>query len=132
MRLLLDTHIWLWASLEPKRLPAWIANTLAAAGNELWLSPLSAWELAQLCRKDRLQLDLPWTEWLAASVRTSGLRDAPLSLPVVAAADQVRVPHRDPVDWLLAATARHYELALVTLDHHLLAGSGFARLAPPA
>ncbi len=80
MRLLLDTHIWLWASLEPKRLPAWIANTLAAAGNELWLSPLSAWELAQLCRKDRLQLDLPWTEWLAASVRTSGLRDAPLSL----------------------------------------------------
>ncbi len=132
MKLLLDTHIWLWADLEPRRLPAWVATALAAPENELWLSPLSGWELAQLCGKGRLQLDRPWREWLTESVRAERLRDAALSLPVVAATAEVRVPHRDPVDWLLAATARHYELALVTLDRHLLAGSGFARLAPPA
>jgi PIN domain nuclease of toxin-antitoxin system len=132
VRLLLDTHIWLWASLEPARLPAWIGAALAASDNELWLSPLSGWELAQLCRKGRLQLDRPWAEWLTSSARAAGLRDAALSAPVVLAADRVRVPHRDPVDWLLAATARHYDLALVTLDAQLLAGSGFARLARPA
>jgi PIN domain nuclease of toxin-antitoxin system len=41
MRLLLDTHIWLWSLLEPERLGKRAANALKNPDNELWLSPIS-------------------------------------------------------------------------------------------
>ncbi len=42
MRLLLDTHIWIWALLEPERLAPAVAEALEHEDNELWLSPISA------------------------------------------------------------------------------------------
>jgi PIN domain nuclease of toxin-antitoxin system len=59
VRLLLDTHIWLWSALEPRRLTRRVAAQLGADGNELWLSPVSAWETLVLARKKRLVLENP-------------------------------------------------------------------------
>lgn len=129
MKLLLDTHIWLWSRLEPAKLPPSAAEAISDAGNELWLSPISAWELAALCRNNRVQLQTSWVEWLAMTWRSGGYTEAPLSLAVVAAAERVQLAHRDPMDWLLAATARHYRLTLVTVDTRLRAGTGFSKLA---
>ena len=129
MKLLLDTHIWLWSRLEPDKLPASAADAISDGANELWLSPISAWELAALCRKDRVRLKTSWREWLAAAWRRGDYSEAPLNMAVVAAADGVQLDHRDPMDWLLAATARHYRLTLVTADASLLAGTGFSTLA---
>ncbi|MGH9468379.1 MAG: type II toxin-antitoxin system VapC family toxin [Terriglobales bacterium] len=128
MNLLLDTHIWLWRELSPDRVPAWAAPSLTNPENELWLSPLSTWELVQLCQRGRIRLDSPWPEWVAACWHRNRFRDAPLGQEVVAAAEGVELSHRDPMDWLLAATARYYGLMLVTADERLLAGRGFARL----
>lgn len=128
VKLLLDTHIWLWSELEPTRLPAGAARAMATAENELWLSPLSAWELALLHGKRRVELDRPWAEWLAASLEGQRYREATLSFGVVREAAAIRLPQRDPIDRLLAATARHYGLRLVTADAQLLAGHGFDAL----
>lgn len=130
MKLLLDTHIWLWSRLEPAKLSASAADAISDAGNELWLSPISAWELVALCRKDRVRLQTPVMEWLAATWRSGGYTEAPLSMAVIAATGRIQLDHRDPMDWLLAATARHYRLTLVTVDARLLAGTGFSTLAP--
>jgi len=46
VRLLLDTHIWLWSLLEPAHLVPAVANALADTDSELWLSPISTWEMA--------------------------------------------------------------------------------------
>ena len=51
MKYLLDTHIWLWGSFQPDRLSRRVTKILADPQNELWLSPVSIWELTILCRK---------------------------------------------------------------------------------
>jgi len=53
MKLLLDTHIFLWAFLEPERLTETVAEALEASSSELWLSPISTWECLLLARKGR-------------------------------------------------------------------------------
>ena len=54
MRLLLDTHIWLWSLLEPRKLNRRVVKQLKNEDNELWLSPISIWEILILCEKKRL------------------------------------------------------------------------------
>ena len=54
MRLLLDTHIWLWSELEPERLSPRVSEAIQDLDNELWLSPISVWELIVLWQKKRV------------------------------------------------------------------------------
>jgi PIN domain nuclease of toxin-antitoxin system len=54
MKLLLDTHIWRWSVLEPVRLSKRATRALGNPANELWVSPISTWELLLLCRKGRV------------------------------------------------------------------------------
>lgn len=126
MKLLLDTHIWVWASLEPKRLSRRLARVLSDTRHECWISPLSTWEVINLCRKGRLDLDLPAELWVERSLAASEYHEAPLTHEVARAAERVTLPHRDPLDRLLAATALVYGLTLITADKDLLRGTGFA------
>jgi PIN domain nuclease of toxin-antitoxin system len=57
MNLLLDTHIWIWNHLAPEKISSEVNGILAASENELWLSPVSVWELIMLVEKKRLELD---------------------------------------------------------------------------
>ena len=54
MRLLLDTHIWLWIAFEPSRLAPRVREILANPENELWLSPISVWELTLVTSDEKL------------------------------------------------------------------------------
>ena len=67
MKLLLDTHIWLWTLLEPERLPPELADHLRDAGHELWLSPISVWEAILLAEKGRVVFDLGPVDGRAAT-----------------------------------------------------------------
>ncbi|HXE32139.1 MAG TPA: type II toxin-antitoxin system VapC family toxin [Terriglobales bacterium] len=124
----LDTHIWLWRELEPSRMRGSIARALANPNNELWLSPVSAWELLLLVERGRIELDRTVAEWVNLSMANEGYRTAPLTVEVALAAAQVQLEHCDPADRLLAATARSYDLVLVTTDERLAGGRGYARL----
>lgn len=126
MKLLLDTHIWLWHELEPERLEARTARVLSDPRHELWVSPVSAWELLLLVEGKRLELDREVPAWVEMSLAGERYRPAPFTMAVAMAAARVRLEHRDPADRLLAATAAHYDLRLVTADRRLLAGQGFA------
>lgn len=125
MKLLLDTHIWLWHELEPARLGSGFTRALARPHNELWLSPVSVWELLLLVERGRISLDRPVAEWVKLSVAQERYRPAPLTLDVALAATQVQLRHHDPADRLLAATARNYGLVLVTADSMLADGHGY-------
>ncbi len=128
MKLLLDTHIWLWSLLEPGNLTRRVARALESAENELWLSPLSTWELLILVEKGRVVLDLEASAWVSQALRMVPLKEAPLTHEVALEARQVHLAHRDPVDLLLAATARVFGLTLVTADKRLLAAKGLGTL----
>jgi PIN domain nuclease of toxin-antitoxin system len=129
MKLLLDTHIWVSMLLEPKRVSRKVQAHLDRSTNELWLSPLSSLEVLNLCAKGRLRLRPSPERWIEDAWKDRPFREAPLSQYVVMCTPDVVLPHRDPVDNLLAATARAYGLTLVTADAAMLAGKGFNVLA---
>ena len=125
MRLLLDTHIWLWSLIEPSRLTPRAARALEAGDAELWLSPISLWELGILVGRRRIQLSTDVDAWIDDALRRTPMREAPLTRAVVRALGSIVTPHRDPADRFLAATAAALDLQLVTADEQLLAGRGY-------
>lgn len=127
MRLLLDTHIWLWSLAEPRRLGRRVASELRNRDNELWLSPISTWEALLLNAKGRISLHGDLAGWLARA--TAHLHEAPLTHEIVLLAQQLSLPHPDPADRFLAATACVLDLTLVTADDRLLGLGDIATLA---
>ena len=119
MKLLLDTHIWLWSTLEPQRLTRRVDKALADPANELWLSPVSVGELIVLLRKGRLQLPHDLVSWVAKTIQDLQLTEAPITVEVALAISSINFPHGDPADHFLAATAKVFDLTLVTADEHL-------------
>jgi PIN domain nuclease of toxin-antitoxin system len=116
LRLLLDTHIWLWTLSDPKRLGRRVLQQLKDEANELWLSPISTHEALTLHYKGRFEIDGNLTEWLARA--TAGTREAPLTHEIALVARQLSL-HQDPADRILAATAEVLDLTLVTADERL-------------
>ena len=127
MRLLLDTHIWLWSLQDPARLGKRTLHELRDPANELWLSAISTWEALTLHEKKRVRLGGDLDEWVAQA--TAPFREAPLTHEIAAAARRLSLPQRDPADRFLAATAQVLDLTLVTADASLLGLGEIATLA---
>ena len=120
MKLLLDTHILLWSMLEPEKLRKNTAEILMNSDNELWLSPISLWEIIVLAEKGRIELNKEPRKWLKIALKQLPLREAPLNFNVAMESRYITVSHQDPADRFLAATAKVYNLTLVTADQNLL------------
>ncbi|MCK5377554.1 MAG: type II toxin-antitoxin system VapC family toxin [Acidobacteria bacterium] len=129
MRLLLDTHIWLWSLLEPDRLGRRVKRRLADPASELWLSPISVWELSVLARRGRVRLEAGFREWVETALDRATLREAHISTEVAMATYGIELAHQDPADRFLAATASVFDLTLVTADERLIEAKGIATLA---
>jgi PIN domain nuclease of toxin-antitoxin system len=131
VKLLLDTHVWLWSHAAPERLTKRVAAALTKEGNELWLSPISIWEFLLLAQHGRVQVQegLDPRSWVEVALSRAPLRDAALTREVAIRSRFVRVEHEDPADRFLVATAQVYELTLVTADERLLRGKGFRTIA---
>jgi len=117
LKILLDTHIWLWAYLEPRRLGPRLSLELRNPANELWLSPISTWEALTLQSKGRIQLPDDLDQWLQNA--TAVTNEAPLTHEIALAASRLPL-HQDPTDRMLAATAQVLDLVLATADKRLL------------
>ena len=120
MKLLLDTHIWIWSVGDPQRLSRRVAKALEDGQNQLWLSPVSIWEALLLHRKGRLKVPEGFSTWVTRALTTMPLTEAPLNFEVAAALTEVSLPHADPADHLLAASAKAFGLTLITSDRNLL------------
>ena len=129
MKLLLDTHIWLWSSLEPERISRRIQKALADLSNELWLSPISVGELILLLRKGRITLPNDVAAWVGQTMQDLELTEAPLTVEVALAMSTMNFPHGDPADHFLAATAKVFDLTLITADEQLMHLPGIHVLA---
>lgn len=119
MRLLLDTHVIVWAAAGVEALDRRLATLLADTSHELWMSSVSAWELAMLAQRGRLTLRPDPERWLAAAVTGLGLREAPLTSAIALESLRLRVPTKDPADRFIAATAGALGCSLVTADASL-------------
>lgn len=128
LKLLLDTHIWIWSMIEPERLAPRVAEALEDKGNELWLSPISVWELMVLVEKGRVELDRPPARWVMDVCSAVPLKDAALTRDVAIESRRLAVPNQDPADLSIAATAKVYDLTLVTADQRMLGIAGVRTL----
>lgn len=117
---LLDTHIWLWSLLEPQRLVPPVTKALMTNGGKLWLSSISVWETTVLAEKRRIELNRPTREWLSQALRKAPVHEASITFEVATAAAEIELPHRDPADRLILATAKVFDLTLITADRTLL------------
>jgi len=120
MKLLLDTHIFLWSLVEPSRLSRRVAAELDTPSNELWLSPVVVWEVLILAEKARVVLHPDPVTWIGNVLRAVPFTEASLSHEIAIRSRAIDLPHQDPVDRFLAATALAYDLTLVTADERLL------------
>jgi len=103
---------------EPDRIGQRTRHELADPANELWLSPISTWEALILHEKGRIHLQGDIDVWVADA--TARFRVAPLTHEIVTASCRLSLPHRDPADRFLAATAKVLDLTLLTADASLL------------
>ena len=121
MKLLLDTHIWLWALLEPERLTPAVRTALESADNELWLSPISVWEIMILAEKGRIVLQPDPASWVRTVLNQLAFHEARINHEIALQSRALKLRSQDPADRFLAATAMVYQLTLVTADKTLFA-----------
>ena len=120
MKLLLDTHIWIWSLAEPGKLSKRVRAAVTRAENELWLSPISVWELFVLAERGRVKLDDEPRRWVAEALASTPAQEAVLTFEVAIRSREVMLAHPDPSDRFLVATALVYDLTLVTADDSLI------------
>lgn len=126
MKLLLDTHIWLWLYREPERIGARLMRELRSGEHELWLSPVSIWEALLLFGKNKLKIQADPNTWVNEAA--GRFLEAPLTTEIVITSFGLEL-HPDPADRFLAATAKVLGLTLVTADQRLLGLGEIATLA---
>lgn len=115
MRLLLDTHILIWALGEPRRLPKEVRIALESPDNEVLFSAASIWEIAIKTQIGRANFKASPEEIIAAALE-SGFAELPVRAEHGARSATLPLHHRDPFDRLLVAQAISEPCRLVTAD----------------
>lgn len=101
-------------------LSASLKKKLADSLENIWLSPISIWEVGILHRKGRIRLPSPIESWIQEARLGFPVREAALNFEIASILPTLEFAHSDPADQFLAATALIYDLTLVTVDQHLV------------
>ncbi len=120
--ILLDTHVVIWAAIEPKRLSRAAASALrrARVADGLALASISLWEIASLFARGRVQTYGTVETSVRQVLETVGVIVKPITVEIAALAAQFPENYpRDPADRLIGATARAESIALVTQDENI-------------
>jgi PIN domain nuclease of toxin-antitoxin system len=120
MRLLLDTHVFVWAVMDSRQLKSATRGYLASA-EMVYVSAASIWEIAIKTRLGKMTGD---AEAFAAAIDASGFRELPVTAKHAAAVAKLPLHHADPFDRMLLAQAFLEPLRLVTADKALIAYGG--------
>jgi PIN domain nuclease of toxin-antitoxin system len=116
MRLLLDTHTFIWWDSDPARLSAGALAALRDPANIVWLSVVSVWEILIEAQLGKLSVRLPLAE-IVAQQQANGLQVLPVTLSHSLALEGLPPIHKDPFDRLLIAQAVAEGAELVSADH---------------
>lgn len=116
MKLLLDTHTFIWWDSEPARLSEHVRELCADPANTLILSVTSLWEMQIKQQLGKLSLRIALTEIVSEQVATNGIVLLPIFETHIFALEQLPTPHKDPFDRLLVAQAIVEGATLVSID----------------
>ncbi|MEG3937786.1 PIN domain-containing protein [Microcoleus sp. S36b_A3] len=128
MKLLLDTHIWLWYLLGDQRLSRSLQMAIGDSNTELWLSPITILETLMLAEKGRISLQPDPVTWVNLALKTLETREAQMNHSIAILSREIALPHQDPADRFISATAIYYGLTLATLDANLTGNTALQTL----
>jgi PIN domain nuclease of toxin-antitoxin system len=130
IKLLLDTPILLWSLLDPDKIKSNVAVELENPDNSLWISPITTLEIIVLAEKKRIILDDDPDVWMREVIDTFLFSQATINREVAIKSRTIKLPHQDPVDRFIAASAMVYDLTLVTADKHLISNAKDYQVLP--
>jgi len=116
MKLLLDTHAFIWWDSEPARLSPQALTLCQSAENVLMFSVASAWEMQIKLQLGKLKLSLPLKDIIESQQQTNQIAILPITIPHVFALGNLPAHHKDPFDRLLIAQAIAEDAVLITGD----------------
>jgi PIN domain nuclease of toxin-antitoxin system len=116
VRLLLDTHAFIWWDSEPDQLSSSVSTALLDARNEIWCSVVSIWEMVIKAQLGKLTLRLPLADIVAQQQKNNGIELLAVELDHVLRVESLPQVHKDPFDRLLAAQAIHEKATLITAE----------------
>lgn len=119
MKLLLDTHAFVWWIRDDERLSARARRQIAAPRNEVYVSAVTAWELV-VKESLRIGLATPVERTLPEQLARNGFTALPVSIAHALAVERLPRHHTDPFDRLLIAQAVAERLTIVSADRHFL------------
>jgi len=120
MRLLLDTHVFLWFISGDRQLPGRWRELIQDPGNEVYLSVVSLWEAIIKHQMGKLPLPESPDSYLPAQRDRHRISNLNLDEPSVARLVKLPALHKDPFDRMLVCQALHHGLTLATLDGAIL------------
>ena len=120
MNILLDTHVWLWTLLEKHRIGKRLTTALENPENQLWLSSVSVWEAMMLVHAGSIEITCDPGVWMRQTLAKGFVMEAPLTHEIAVHSRLIELPHKDPADRFIAATALIHGFTLATSDRHLL------------
>ena len=121
----IDTHVLVWLATGARQMISKKAMKRISeelVNGQIWVSAISAWEIAMLVERERLLLSIDVESWLKKVGEINAIRFQPVTNKI--ALESVRLPgefHKDPADRMIVATARTMGLALVTADEKIQA-----------
>jgi len=113
---LLDTNVWLWMWNEPENLRSEARQIIEDPAHALFVSAVSAWEIATKAAAGRLTLPTSVGEWLADPRHLAEVTQLPITFAHASRAGTLPAIHRDPFDRMLVAQAQIEHLTVVTAD----------------
>lgn len=118
---LLDTHVWIWLADEGGPLsPEQLCLIDEHGERGLCVSAISLWEVAKLVEYGRLRLAISLEEWIEGALALPGIRLLELTPAVAIGSTRLRGTfHRDPADQIIVATARVFDIELLTHDEKI-------------
>lgn len=119
MKLLLDTHVWLWSISAPERLAAPVREQLADPAAELYLSVAAVWEIAIKHAAGKLRYSGSPQTQVPIHIQRSGVAILGITVDHALRAAALPMHHRDPFDRLMLAQAAEQNLVFATADARL-------------
>jgi PIN domain nuclease of toxin-antitoxin system len=121
MRLLLDTHVWIWSQEQTDKLGTVTTRSLVDTKTSLYVSTISTLEISRLIARRVIELSGTLDTWVTETLASLFCSTIEISHEIAAAAYALPPGmHRDPADRVLAATARLHDLTLLTADDRIL------------
>ena len=127
MRILLDTHAFIWWLAGSDRLPIAARHVIGSASNETFVSAASAWEIATKRRIGKLHGVDALADNVSIAIAGEGFKELPITVDDAVRAGSLPGPHRDPFDRMLIAQALAHHLVLISTEA-IFDGYGIRRL----